>query len=87
MKKKKKLWSCVEVEVAVLSSPSLISPMASVDLIHNTERQRQRGKKAALAPWSNAARTAVGQLGGPSEIHILHADHRIDHLRHNLAEL
>ena len=77
----------MKVEVAVLSSPSLIIPMASVDLIHNTERKRQRGKKAAVAPWSNAARTAVGQLGGPCEIRILHPDHRTDHLRHNLVEM
>ena len=43
-------------------------------------------KDTAAAPWSNLARTAVGQRGeGPSEDHNLHRNHRTDHLKQNHA--
>ena len=46
----------------------------------------QRSKKAAVAPWSNAVRTAVEKThGGPSEDHSLHPHHRTDHLRQDHA--
>ena len=34
-----------------------------------------------MTPWRNGARIS-GQHGGPSEDHILHANHSTDHLRH-----
>ena len=43
-----------------------------------------RSKKAAVAPWNNAARTAVGQDGGPSDYN-LQANHQTDHLRQHHA--
>ena len=45
----------------------------------------QRRQKAAMTPWSNAARTAVGQHGRPSEDHILQANHWTDHLMQSHA--
>ena len=45
----------------------------------------QRNKKAAVAPWNNATRTAVGQHGGPSEDLNLRPNHRTDHLRQDHA--
>ena len=45
----------------------------------------QRSKNTAVAPWSNATRTAVGQNGGSFEDHNLHPNHLTDHLRQNCA--
>ena len=44
----------------------------------------QRSKNRTVAPRGNAARTAVGQHGGPFEDHSLHTDHRTDHLINTL---
>ena len=45
----------------------------------------QRIKKAAVAPWNNATRTAVGQHGRPSEDLNLRPNHWTDHLRQDHA--
>ena len=45
----------------------------------------QRSYNTAVAPWSNAARTAVGQHGGSFEDINLHPNHRTDYLRQSCA--
>ena len=45
----------------------------------------QRSYNTAVAPWSNAARTAVGQHGGSFEDTSLHPNHRTDYLRQSCA--
>ena len=45
----------------------------------------QRNQKAAVAAWSNAARTAVVQHRGPSEDHNFHPNHRTDRFKQNFA--
>ena len=45
----------------------------------------QRSQKAAVAPWSNAARTAAGQHGAPCEDHSFPPNPLTDHLRQDYA--
>ena len=77
LKKKKKLWSCVTVEVAALGSPSITVLMVSVDVKQRQKKKRvnmiavdlaQPSEYVTSGPVTQQSNDATAEANGPERL-------------------